>query len=273
MIPKIIHQTYCDYNLAPDIQRIVHELKARNPNWDYRFYTDIEIERYIQTHFDASIWQVYSKINPVYGAAKADLFRYLVLWNEGGIYLDIKSSCIYPLDEVIKPDDTFIVTQWQNDCDDVNKDAGKSHRLLNELNLVEGEYQQWVLICEKKSPIMWAVVQSVIKNIQQYRPWHYKFHSYGKRGVLNVTGPIAYTMAVHKLKNKYPIRFERYDKNLGLVYNALECSHTKVLPKHYSNYKTYIVNQGFWHNQIFNLYIMYIRLAKSALKSVGKWQA
>ncbi len=38
---------------------------------------------------------------PRYGVVLADIFRYLVIYNEGGVYLDIKSTVNRPLDEII----------------------------------------------------------------------------------------------------------------------------------------------------------------------------
>ncbi len=117
------------------------------------------------------------RINPVYGAAKADLFRYLVLYKEGGVYLDIKSTCIYSLDTVIRADDRFIVTQWQNDYGQQDEGTGLFSYLTEKLKIKNGEYQQWFIICEKNSPVMAHVIQSIIDNILTYRPWHYGFQN------------------------------------------------------------------------------------------------
>lgn len=273
-IPKIIHQTYKTKELPPSIQPIVDELQKKNPNWDYRFYDDEAVLSYIQKHDDGRILTAYQRINPVYGAAKADLFRYLVLYHEGGVYLDIKSTCIYPLDKVIRPDDTFIVTQWQNEIGQNEEGAGKFLYLTKELGIKDGEYQQWFIICEKHSPIMKHVLDSVVDNILSYRAWHYGFHSYGKRGVLFVTGPVAYTKAVHEVQHLHPIRFERFDKNIGFVYSALESNtaHTKVLKGHYASHKGWVVNQGSWLNFLSTIYIAGTRLYKNTLKSLGMFK-
>lgn len=269
-IPKIIHQTYKNRQLPQEIEPIVAQLKALNPTWEYRFYTDDDILDYIKTHFDERILTAYQKINPVYGAAKADLFRYLVLYHEGGVYLDIKSTCIYPLDTVIKKDDTFIVTQWQNEVGQKDQGTGLFAELVENMNISNGEYQQWFIICEKQSPIMKYVIHTITENILNYRAWDYNFFSYGKRGVLAITGPIAYTKAIYNIQDKYPIRFVRYDKDIGFEYNAIQnTSHTKVLKNHYANYKSYIVNQGVPLNILFTIYIFAIRLTKSILKSLG----
>lgn len=272
-IPKLIHQTYISRDLPPEIFEIVEGLKGLNPDWEYRFYTDEDIFEYIQKNFDEKVLTAYLKINPIYGAAKADLFRYLVLYKEGGVYLDIKSTCIHPLSTVVRPNDQFVITQWQNELGDKDEGAGLFRCLTEDLNIKNGEYQQWFIIAEKNSPIMKHIVDTVVNNILNYRAWNYKFHSYGKRGVLFVTGPIAYTKAVHSLQNKYPIRFERYDKDIGFVYNALKNKlHTKVLAKHYAKYKSPVVNQGFTINFISCIYIVGIRLVKNTLKAMGGWK-
>lgn len=273
-IPKLIHQTYKNHDLPADIQSIVDELKANNSDWEYRFYSDDDILAYIKTHFDERTLDAYLRINPVFGAAKADLFRYLVLYNEGGVYLDIKSTCIYPLSQVIQSDDTFIVTQWQNDKGQTDEGTGLFTFLTQDLNIAHGEYQQWFIICERHSPIMKYVVDRVIDNILGYRAWHYGFYSYGKRGVLSITGPIAYTKAVHEIQNNHPIRFVRYDKDIGFVYNALKNnqSHTKVLSQHYTNYKGYVVNQGMLPNLLSSIYIFGTRLLKNSLKIIGQFK-
>lgn len=272
-IPKIIHQTYRSKELPPEIFEIVEGFRSLNPDWEYRFYTDEDILDYIQKNFDEDILTAYLKINPVYGAAKADLFRYLVLYKEGGVYVDIKSTCIYPLNDVIRPDDQFIVTQWQNDLGKKDESTGFFLYLTEELKIKNGEYQQWFIIAEKNSPVMKHIVDTVVHNILNYRAWDYKFHSYGKRGVLFVTGPIAYTKAIHSVQDKYPIRFERYDIDMGFVYNALKNkSHTHVLAKHYANYKSHVVDQGFALNFLFSIYILGIRLIKNGLKAMGKWK-
>ena len=273
-IPKIIHQTYKSHELPPSIRPIVDELKQKNPDWEYRFYDDDAVLEYIKAHDDGRILDAYHRINPVYGAAKADLFRYLVLYHEGGVYLDIKSTCIHPLDSVIKPNDSYIVTQWQNEIGQIDENTGKFRCLTDELGIKDGEYQQWFIICEKHSPIMKHVLDTIVDNILNYRAWHYGFHSYGKRGVLFVTGPVAYTRAVHQVEHLYPIRFERFDKDIGFVYSALESNiaHTKVLKGHYASHKGRVVNQGFIPDLLSSIYIAGTRILKNVLKSTGKFK-
>ena len=37
---------------------------------------------------------IYNSIDESYGPCRADLFRYLILYDKGGIYLDIDTICV-----------------------------------------------------------------------------------------------------------------------------------------------------------------------------------
>ncbi len=267
-IPKIIHQTYKTCHLPKELAEITESLRRLNPDWEYKFYTDEDILNYIKQHFDESILNAYLSINPVLGAAKADLFRYLAVYNEGGVYLDIKSTCIYPLSSIIQADTCFITAQRQNEIGQDYEGVGKMGYIVKDLGISHGEYQQWFIIAEKNSPILKKMIEEFINNINTYTPWKYKFNGYGKRGVLFVTGPVVYTQVIHEMKHLYPIQFFRYDKDIGLKYNAIKNnqSHTKVLKNHYSKYKTYVVDKGPLMNIIFYAYIIPMRLFKNTLK-------
>lgn len=86
-IPKIIHQTYYE-DLSSD--RFVHMVRLqntwKNSGWDYRFYDDSDMRNYIINNFPSRVLDAFDAIIP--GAFKADLFRYLVLMKDGGIYVD-----------------------------------------------------------------------------------------------------------------------------------------------------------------------------------------
>src|ERR1700761_9643839 len=90
-IPRIIHQTFRSRDLNPEILASVSEMKAANPGWDYRFYDDSDVRDYIASNYGSDFVDYLEALNPRYGAARADLFRYLLMYRDGGVYLDIKS--------------------------------------------------------------------------------------------------------------------------------------------------------------------------------------
>jgi hypothetical protein len=105
-IPRIIHQTYFEditKEKFPQLFRLQNTWKASG--WEYRFYSDDTARNYIRTHYPERFVSVFDTLLP--GAYKADFFRYLVLFREGGIYADIDVMLDANLDQFITPDLAF----------------------------------------------------------------------------------------------------------------------------------------------------------------------
>lgn len=229
-IPKIIHQTYSSSILPNELENIIKELQSKNLDWEYRFYDENACSSYILKNYSLELFEIYNSINPLYGAARADLFRYLVLYKEGGVYLDIKSSCIIPLSDLIDENDEFFISNWPNLKGEEFYGAG----FLKELKGIEyGEYQQWYIISKPNSPFLKSVIDKVLSNIKEYNPWKI---GVAKIGVLRLTGPIPYTLAIHPLLNKYSYRYARRHDDFYLKYSMLptQNTHIKLMKNHYS---------------------------------------
>ena len=88
IIPLKIYQTWYTTDLPEILQDTVNTLKTQNPEFEFYLYDDNTCRQFIQTHFDNSVVNAFDNLIP--GAYKADLFRYCILFIQGGIYLDIK---------------------------------------------------------------------------------------------------------------------------------------------------------------------------------------
>ena len=77
-------------------------MKARNPGWEHRLYDDERAERLIRDVYGDEMLAIYHKISPDYLAARVDLLCNLIIYDAGGVYLDIKSTFERPLDEIVK---------------------------------------------------------------------------------------------------------------------------------------------------------------------------
>lgn len=235
-IPKVIHQTYSYRPLPAEIEKNINILKKLNQNWEYRFYDDSDREKYIKKNFP-SILKLYQKINPKYGAVRADLFRYLLMYNEGGVYLDIKSSFSKPLDETINPNDKFILTHWG---EGEYKGWGDHPEIRNP----KGEYIMGLIVIVKGHPLMYTVIENVIQKIKEYDS---VIHGVGKKAVLRLTGPIVYTLSIEPLLHLYEHRIIDAFKDMGYrftIYNKIENHHDIFKVPHYSKLEEPIIKQG-----------------------------
>lgn len=232
-IPRLIHQTFPTRELPTPLAASVSALKESNPHWQHKLYDDQAVEDFIRSEFKPQFLRAYQRINPRYGAARADLFRYLVVYRYGGVYLDIKSSARPPLDEIIQPSDRYLLAHWPNHRDKRFVDWGIKPELPD---LPAGEFQNWHIIAEPNHAFLHRTLELVLHNIQQY---DFAVEGGGRAAVLRCTGPIAYTRAILPLLPTYPHRLAGTHIDLGLRYSQVEdggsiYSHLQFFGTHYS---------------------------------------
>jgi hypothetical protein len=235
-IPRIIHQTYPGTNLPEALRENVADLVCANSDWDHRLYDDRAIERFISDHYPKEILSAYLRIKPEYGAARADLFRYLVIYRLGGVYLDIKSRFVRPIDEVVGGDEGIILSHWRNADGQTHQGFGLHRELVD---VAGGEFQQWHVIAAAGHPFLRAVIVRVLSNLDRYSPWTF---GVGRIGVFRLTGPIAYTLAIHPLLGTAPAKVLSDETCLSLEYSITgDYVHRDAFQRHYSQYDTMIV--------------------------------
>lgn len=238
-IPKIIHQTFGPDPLTMEVRNHIAHLKQMNPGWEHRMYTDADQVDFISTEYPSDVLAAYLRINPEYGTARADFFRYLLIFKLGGVYLDIKSSTARALDSIIHSDDYMILALWDNGVGKRHYAWGQ-HPSLPEFN--RGEFQQWHIIAEPHHLFLHGAITQTMQNIKQYNS---KDCGVGATGVWNTTGPIAYSKAIAPLLTTCPHRMAGTNNDLGLIYNVFDKASSGSQPTlskvHYSQLKTNVI--------------------------------
>lgn len=210
MIPRLLHQTFRSPRpLSPQLEACLKTNAELNPDWEHRYYDDRATEEVIESVLGHRFIDRYRRIDPYYGAVKADVFRYACIYQFGGCYLDIKSICTRPLSAVLRNTDECILSKW-----DTNRFPGWGvHRELNGI----AEIQQWFIIAIRKSPLIEAALHQATSNLERYR---YLRDGFGQIAVLRITGPIAFTKAVVPLLERHNHRFVDSATDLGLQYDG-----------------------------------------------------
>lgn len=172
LIPKVIYQTWKTKNLEPKLEKIRDNIQKKNPDYKIVLFDDDDIEIWIKENFnDEIIWNTYKKLK--IGAARADFWRYLILYKNGGIYLDIDSNITESLDLLIKENDSAIISREKN--------SGYS------------SFLQWCLMFSPEHPVLLRTINLCIYNINN------KTSSW----LPSLTGPLVFTNAINYiLKNK-----------------------------------------------------------------------
>jgi len=227
IIPRKIFQLIPNKNyIHPELKQTIDKIKTLNPEWKYMLYDDTDMLNYIYRNYPQYV-DTYLKINPKYGASRADFFRYLLMYKEGGVYLDIKSSMNKPLKYIISNKDEYVLSHWT------------SAPFKKELNNSYGEYQQWHIICKPEHPFLKRTIENVVYNINNY---DYMRDGFGKLGVLKLTGPYVYSKSIIPLLNAYKYKLFSDHIYSGLVYNSTKTDHREIIGgTHYSKINEPIV--------------------------------
>lgn len=115
-----IIQTWKTNQIPPKYQSLVYKIKKLNPECNYLFFTDQDINIFIRDKFPQYLltFQQFP-----YTIQKIDFFRYLAIYYYGGVYLDLdidlyksvqnlknSSKCVFPL-EFTKNSDPILQQQ------------------------------------------------------------------------------------------------------------------------------------------------------------------
>ncbi len=227
-IPKAIHQIFISdlpyqTQLPEKVAQKIEELKIANPGWQHTIWTKKEIHDAIYDWYGYEVLDLYLHINPRYPAAQADLFRYLCIYKLGGVYLDLKSGASVPFERIFSLEDQYVLSQWNNAPGQKFQYSGIHEELGH---IPGGEFQNWHIIASSGHPFLQQAIIDVLSNIRR------RAAGKGKQGVLSITGPIPYTLAIEKIKKSYPYKMIDAEHD-GLIFNTIG-TQPKAFAAHYS---------------------------------------
>jgi mannosyltransferase OCH1-like enzyme len=115
MIPRKIWVAVKDAN--DEHPKHLLDFFGRNPTWQRNICDNACKDKFMNTTFGGTaLHWAYYMINPAIGAARADIWRYCVLYTFGGLYLDDDSDIGTLLDEVSCRLERVRGLQWHRKC-------------------------------------------------------------------------------------------------------------------------------------------------------------
>jgi alpha 1,6-mannosyltransferase len=180
-------------NLSEDTQKSVRTWLKLNQNWRYEVLTDYSAETFVRKNFKdrPDILEVYFDIaDPI---LRADMLRYLVLLGHGGVYSDMDTVALKPIDNWIPfdyKDRTSMVVGIEYDRMDGQRWADWTLDL---------QFTNWAIMAKPNHPALDLTVRNLIRNIRKLvlekdtDMGHLKL---SQHEILNCTGPALFTMAV-----------------------------------------------------------------------------
>ena len=109
MIPKIIWQTYKDSfdQLQPYMVDAVNTWKNLNPDFEYRYMDDTQAAEFILNEYGQEWHNIF--VNLPVGVMRGDLWRYMIIYKYGGVYADLDTECLNPINTWLNEDYDMIV--------------------------------------------------------------------------------------------------------------------------------------------------------------------
>lgn len=95
-VPKVVMQTHYDLETLPS--KVAAQFEKLAIGFERVLYDDEAAVGFITKHFPNDVAELFRGFST--GAFKADLFRYCYLYVEGGVYLDIKTELVLPLQQI-----------------------------------------------------------------------------------------------------------------------------------------------------------------------------
>mmetsp|Transcript_58362 Transcript_58362/g.114773 ORF Transcript_58362/g.114773 Transcript_58362/m.114773 type:complete len:396 (-) Transcript_58362:190-1377(-) len=229
-------------------------LFERNSNWEVHVCSNEVKDEFMNKVFAGTsfLW-AYHIISPAAGAAKADLWRYAVLWAYGGAYIDDDSDMHSPLDKVVGPEDTFIVSYEKNGFNGNRCYVPRYHlsdfsayrdATLRQHNIFHGRILlNWAMLSAPRHPILEAVMKNAVEIIT------HEYHrdsvmrslnaAFRWEAIMCATGPSLLTASAREValkelpKVSYKLAHTDF-KDFGGRFKAVSTP-VKNDPKHYMN--------------------------------------
>lgn len=204
-IPKLIHQTDRSIHEITTLRSIA-SFRLQNPGYTYLFWTDEDIDRFIQVFFP-DYFESFDRIPRI--ILKLDLFRYMLLYVFGGTYSDTDTYCLKPISTWARNQTTSTVMIVGIEADqpgDVNKGWARNFQLI-----------QWTISMAPGFHVMHDVIkicQDKLKNHQG---------PVANDDVMELTGPGVFTDVLMQYVNGVGFTREEFRQltTMKLVGNLL----------------------------------------------------
>lgn len=218
-MPKIIHQSWKSRDFIPQfLDDAVESWRKLNPGYEVRFWSDQEMDSFVRKEWPI-YWELYRKFPR--RIMQADYFRYLVVLKFGGVWSDIDTMCLKPVD-TWNSSALIPVSSQTKKQSPLNAFIGvefDASGVIIDWFSIKLQFVQWTFAFPREHPLLRYVVDKIYYkyiNMTGYEISEYTVH--------RVTGPTIWTDAVLEffslsagISNYHQFRYLKYPLVIGDV--------------------------------------------------------
>ena len=172
-IPKVVWQTNYTNRVTLPIKASWLCNRLLSPGYDHKFHTTEMRKDFVEHHFPGETSHLYNRLT--IGAAQADLWRLLVLYKYGGIYMDIDAHLVWPLNRIIPATSSALFLRY--------KDGGATN---------------YFIASRQEHPIIKALIEEVLRRIENPQ----------SDNIYEITGPTVFQAVLSEHEHSW--RFSRH---------------------------------------------------------------
>lgn len=207
-IPKYLFITHENIDKMNNYKSKFIDIKLKNNNWDIYFFTNKDIEFFLEKHYP-EYYYYYKLINDNYGAAKSDFWRYIIIYHYGGIYIDVSVEVYEKLDNIILEKTNLIITKHHTAGFFCKNTWGKDI------------YWNWFFASPPKNKILKKLIDTIILNINNHEQYLIRkssnfFIPVSNYNTFILTGPLIFNKIVCDYLNEEDI-YELKKNNIVYV--------------------------------------------------------
>lgn len=219
-IPRVIYRTWKTRTVHPRVAQTVSDMMKLNPDYEHILFTDDEMHQFVHDHGDAHVVRAYDSLTHI--VAQADMWRYLVLYIRGGVYIDMDSTIVCRLADLIRDDDVAVISRESNDC----------------------RFVQWALVFAAGHPILKRALELCVQNINEHPE---------EADIDNLTGPITFTRAIESVHRELgapgsPPRGHTsvHGRDGQLIYRVMGADFEGYMKFKFKGHKTLYIESSHW---------------------------
>ena len=224
-IPRNFFQTYKSSLFDIKHSTQMKEFRVKHPTFNFYFYNDDDMDQFMNQFWrNHPIYNIYKGTK--FGASKADIWRYCILFTLGGIYLDIDSQILFDMESIDENWNELISFEenvmagfsWHYDwpC----REFFQKHNFVeNSLVCPNNIVLQWLMIFRPSHPILLRTINLIVENSQYYlnKEFDNVLHA-----VVSYSGPVIFSQAVWEyVQAGNPIQQTGYDFNRLAIFKSI----------------------------------------------------